>query len=87
MSDDVATRVRKVIASATELELSAVTLDSTTENLGVDSMMMVDLIFSLEEEFDCTVPFNSNDQSQSNFSMSTVADVVKMMEKLEQEKA
>lgn len=87
MSDDVALRVRKIVADKTELELEKVTLESTPDELGIDSMRMVDIIFSLEEEFDLTIPFNANAQDPSEFSMSKVGDVVDWMAKLAEENA
>lgn len=87
MSDDIALRVRKIIADKTELDLEKITLDATPEALGIDSMRMVDIIFELEEDFDQTIPFNANAQDPSEFSMSKVGDVVDWMTKLSEENA
>jgi acyl carrier protein len=71
-----------IIAEQAVLEPSDVSLDSTLESLGIDSLGLVESIFAIEEEFDITVPFNANDPSESDFDISTVASIVAGIEKL-----
>lgn len=75
-------KVIAIIAEQAVLEPSDVTLDSTLESLGIDSLGLVESIFAIEEEFDITVPFNANDPSESDFDISTVASIVAGIEKL-----
>jgi len=75
-------KVIAIIAEQAVLEPSDVTLDSTLESLGIDSLGLVESIFAIEEEFDITVPFNANDPSDSDFDISTVASIVAGIEKL-----
>lgn len=82
MSNDIELRIRRLIADSTEMDLEKVTLNATPDELGIDSMKMVDVLFALEEEFDITIPFNANDQNSSEFSMSKVGDVIDWVEKL-----
>ena len=56
MSDDLIQRVLKTIAEAQRLPLEQVTLDSTFEGLGIDSMDGVNILFALENEFDISIP-------------------------------
>lgn len=56
-------RVIAIIAEQAVLEPSDVTLDSTLDSLGIDSLGLVELIFAIEEEFDISVPFNANEPS------------------------
>ncbi len=56
MSDDLIQRVLKTIAEAQRLPLEQVTLDSTFEALGIDSMDGVNILFALENEFDISIP-------------------------------
>ena len=75
-------KVIAIIAEQAVLEPSDVTMDSTLEGLGIDSLGLVESIFAIEEEFDITVPFNANDPSESDFDISTVASIVAGIEKL-----
>ena len=71
-----------IIAEQAVLEPSDVTMDSTLEDLGIDSLGLVESIFAIEEEFDISVPFNANDPSESDFDISSVASIVAGIEKL-----
>ncbi len=75
-------RVIAIIAEQAVLEPSDVTLQSTLEDLGIDSLGLVESIFAIEEEFDISVPFNANEPSGSDFDISTVASIVAGVEQL-----
>ena len=77
-----ADQVIAIIAEQAFLEPQDVTLDSTLESLGIDSMGVVESIFAIEEAFDITVPFNANAPTESDFDISTVASIVAGIEKL-----
>ncbi|MDE0694686.1 MAG: acyl carrier protein [Boseongicola sp.] len=80
-------RVIEIIAEQAVLEPSDVALDQSLEDLGVDSMGLVEAIFSIEESFDIQVPFNANEPEKSDFDISSVATVVATVEKLVAEQA
>lgn len=71
-----------IIAEQAVLEPSDVTLESSLEDLGIDSLGLVESIFAIEEEFDISVPFNANDPSESDFDISSVASIIKAVEGL-----
>jgi acyl carrier protein len=75
-------RVRQIIAEQAVLEPSDVTLDSTPEGLGIDSLGLVECIFAIEEEFDISVPFNANEPSKGDFDISSVRSIVAGIERL-----
>ncbi len=75
-------KVIAIIAEQAVLEPSDVTLDSTLEDLGIDSMGLVESIFAIEEAFDISVPFNANDPSESDFDISSVTAIIAAVEKL-----
>ena len=75
-------RVIGIIAEQAVLEPADVTEDSTLEDLGIDSLGLVESIFAIEEEFDISVPFNANEPEKSDFDISSVAAVVAAVEKL-----
>ena len=56
MSDELIERVRQVIATSKRIPMERVTIDSTFEELGIDSMDAVEILFGLENEFDINIP-------------------------------
>ena len=79
-------RVISIIAEQAMLERSDVTLDSTLEDLGIDSLGLVESIFAIEEEFDISVPFNANEPTESDFDISNVKSIIAGIETLIAEK-
>ncbi len=79
---NVSDKVIEIIAEQAVLEPSDVTLDSTLEDLGVDSLGLVESIFAIEEAFDISIPFNANDPSDSDFDISSVKTIIAGIEKL-----
>jgi acyl carrier protein len=75
-------RVIAIIAEQAVLEPSDVTMESTLEDLGIDSLGLVESIFAIEEEFDISVPFNANEPEKSDFDISSVASIVAGIEAL-----
>ena len=84
---DISQKVIEIIAEQAMLEPSDVQLDSTLEELGVDSLGLVESIFAIEEAFDISVPFNANDPSESDFDITDVRSIVAGIETLLAEKA
>lgn len=75
-------RVIAIIAEQAVLEPADVTLDSTPEDLGIDSLGLVESIFAIEEAFDISVPFNANNPTESDFDISSVRTIVVGIERL-----
>ncbi|KUP92633.1 acyl carrier protein [Tritonibacter horizontis] len=69
-------KVIAIIAEQAVLDPSDVTLDSTLDDLGIDSLGLVECIFAIEEEFDITIPFNANEPNESDFDISNVRAIV-----------
>tara|TARA_B100000787_G_scaffold157983_1_gene135113 strand:+ start:174 stop:434 length:261 start_codon:yes stop_codon:yes gene_type:complete len=84
---EVSETVVKIIAEQAILEPSDVTPDSTLEELGIDSLGLVESIFALEERFDITIPFNANQTENTDFDISTVATIIAAIEQLITEKS
>jgi len=82
MPDAIAEKVRAIIADQAVLDVADVTMDSTLESLGIDSLGLVESIFAIEEAFDISVPFNANDPSSRDFDISSVAAIVRAVEGL-----
>ena len=56
MSDDLIQRVLKVIATSKRIPLETVTIDSEFQQLNIDSMDAVEILFAMENEFDISIP-------------------------------
>ena len=67
---DLAERVRQVIAKTQHIPAEIVTLDSTFEQLKIDSLDGINIVFALETEFGVDVP----DESAKN--LRSIRDVV-----------
>ncbi len=68
-------KIREIICNQLELEESEVTLDSVLlEDLGADSLDLVDLVMTFEDEFDMEIP----DEELEN--IKTVGDIVRFIE-------
>ena len=68
-------KIRKILCEQLDLEEDDVTLESNiAEDLGGDSMDVVDLIMSIEDEFGIEVP---DDQVEN---IKTVGDIVDYIE-------
>jgi acyl carrier protein len=82
MAESVSEKVIAIIAEQAVLEPSDVALDSTLEDLGIDSLGLVESIFPIEEAFDIQVPFNANEPDAGDFDISSVGSIVREVEKL-----
>lgn len=80
--DEVAAEVIRIIAEQAVIDPAEVRLSSTPDELGVDSLGMVEAVFAIEERFDISVPFNANDPGQSDFAIENVAAIVEGVRRL-----
>lgn len=68
-------KVKEIIVDQLDVEEEKVVLDaSITEDLGADSLDVVDLVMSIEEEFDIEIP------DEAVEGIKTVGDIVKYIE-------
>ncbi len=68
-------KVKAILVAQLDAEEDDITMDTNiAEDLGADSLDIVDLVMSLEEEFDTEIP----DEEIEN--IKTVGDVVKYIE-------
>jgi acyl carrier protein len=75
-------KVILIIAEQGLLDVAGVSLSATLEDLGIDSLGVVESIFAIEEEFDIEVPFNANAPEESEFDISSVATIISAVETL-----
>mgnify|MGYP000645493588 FL=1 len=68
-------KIKDIIVEQLDVEEDAVTMEaSITEDLGADSLDVVELVMSIEESFDVEIP----DEEVEN--IKTVGDIVKYIE-------
>ena len=65
MDQDLAGRVISVIANTQHLDASKLQLDSSFEELGIDSLDGVNILFALENELDIQIPDEAAKQIRS----------------------
>ena len=56
MADEIAQRVMRCIAETQRLEPEKVTIESSFEELGIDSLDGINILFALETEFGIDIP-------------------------------
>jgi len=76
MSDDVMSRVIRVIAETQRIPADSISPDSTFEELKIDSLDGINIVFAIENEFDVNVP------DEAAKSIRSVRDVADGIEKL-----
>lgn len=75
-------QVIAILAQQAVLDPSEVTPAMSMQDLGLDSLGLVEAMFAIEETFDVSVPFNANNQTDAAFDISTVATIIAAVEKL-----
>ena len=65
-------KICEIIAEKMDIDASDISMDSTFENLKIDSLDMVEIVMDIEEEFDISIEEAEN--------LKTVADLVNFIE-------
>ena len=64
-------KVAKILADYKAVDVSTITMDSSFEELGLDSLDTVEIVMSIEDEFGVTIEVNEN--------LKTVRDLVDLI--------
>ena len=78
---DVSSDVIAIIANKKRVDKPTIELSDRLEDLGLESLDAVEMIFDLEEKFDIQIPYNAN-VNNPRTEFDTVGDVVNAIEKL-----
>ncbi len=78
---DIAERIVEIIAKEAKLDASKLTLDTRLEELKIESLDLVQILFAIEDEFDVYVPYNDE-----AYKLETLRDVVDGVNRLIAEK-
>lgn len=88
--------VRAIIAKSLNIPIERLTADSRLDELGAESLDVIEIVFGLEEKFDITIPLKADeatrlttsgasgiqDKSGQEMPFSTVGDVADIVQKL-----
>jgi acyl carrier protein len=83
---DVTSDVIAIIAKKKRVDKPTVELTDRLEDLGLESLDAVEMIFDLEEKFDIEIPYNAN-TNNPRAEFETVGDVVKLIQKVVDKKS
>ena len=76
--DDIAQRCIEIIAKSKSIPADSITLDSTFDELNIDSLDKINISFEVEEAFHIEIP------DDALGSLKTVGDVVRGVAELQQ---
>jgi acyl carrier protein len=75
MSADVLAKVQAVVADKLDVEANKITPEANfTDDLGADSLDVVELVMALEEEFDVEIP---DEEAEKLQTVQAVVDYIK----------
>jgi acyl carrier protein len=82
MTQAVQDKIIEIIAEQAVLDTSDVSIDMTIDELGLDSLGLVEAVFAIEENFEINVPFNANDPAASEFDITSVKSMISAVQDL-----
>jgi acyl carrier protein len=89
---DVTEEVRQVIAKALKIPVENVKPEARLDEIGAESLDVIEIVFELEEKFGIDIPFEANQagkagHGQSALPFETIGEVVIAVKKLVDAKA
>ena len=82
MARNVKKTIIKILAEQALLSPKDISENSSLDSMGIDSLGLVEVVFSIEEAFNITIPFNANDPQNTSFDISSVESIVKAVEQI-----
>ena len=82
MSESIKNKIINILSEQTLLDPGEINENLSLEDLGVDSLTLVEIVFSIEETFNINIPFNANDPLNSKFDISNVSSIINAVENL-----
>jgi len=71
-------KIAKILAQYRDMEVDGISPETKFEDLGLDSLDMVDLVMAMEDEFDIEIEVEEN--------LFTVGDLVKLIDDIKLQK-
>ncbi len=79
--DRVAEKIFEIVAKERRLDRATLSLETRLEDIEIESVDLVEIIFAIEDEFDIDVP-----QEENAFKLETMGDIVAGVKRLIAEK-
>ncbi len=79
--EEIKEKIFDIVAKEARIDRESLSLDSKLEDLNIESLDMVQILFGIEDSFDVYVP-----QDDDSFKLETMADVVNGVKQLIAEK-
>ena len=80
-------KVLELVGEQAGIDPKDVSLNSKFEELNLDSVAIVELVFMLEETFKISIPFEGLDESELKRNFNTVSSLINLLEDLLQKNA
>ena len=84
--------VRLIISKSLKIPLDQLASDAHLDQLGAESLDVIEIVFELEEKFDIAIPFSADEGTirangdDADVPFSTIADIANMVARLVAEK-
>ena len=85
--DSIEQKVLELVGEQAGVDPTEVSLNSRFEDLNLDSVALVELIFILEETFKISIPFEGLDESELKKNFNTISSLINHLEDLLQNNA
>ena len=85
--ENIEEKVLGLVGKQTGIDPKQIPLDRKLEDLNLDSVAIVELVFSLEETFDISIPFEGLDESEIKKRFYTVSTLIDHLKDLLQKNA
>ena len=85
--ENIEEKVLELVGKQTGIDQKQIPLDRKLEDLNLDSVAIVELVFSLEETFDISIPFEGLDESEIKKRFYTVSTLTVHLKDLLQKNA
>ena len=79
MKIEIQKKVTELIADQIGLKSDDISLESSFEDLNIDSVGLVELVFSIEEYFEINIPFEELEEQDLKERFSTVQSLVEVV--------
>ena len=83
--------VRSIVAQSLKIPIEQLTPDKHLDELGAESLDVIEIVFALEEKFDITIPLKADEATRlatsgksggQDMPFSTIGDVADIVQKL-----
>ena len=79
MKVEIQKKVTELVAEQIGLKSDEIFLESSFEELNIDSVGLVELVFSIEEHFEINIPFEELEEQDLKENFSTVQSLVEVV--------